>query len=442
MIHFFEILNKKYIIDVNSGIVHEVDVLVYDIIKEDAYKKREKLNTIYDKYSKQLVDECIVELSNLEEKNLLYTEDKSITPKIEPTLKSMCLNIAHDCNLLCEYCFASKGDFGGNKELMSFQTGKKALDYLVENSHGRKNLEVDFFGGEPLMNFQVVKDLVEYGRKIEKENSKNFRFTITTNGMLLDEENMDYINKNFQNVVLSLDGRKEINDKMRLDKANKGTYDKIVPKFKNLVEERKGKDYFIRGTFTRENLDFTEDVKIIRNLGFDIISMEPVVTDEKNEFSINKEHVENVKKEYEKLCKYYIDKKNEGQGFNFFHFEIDLEGGPCIYKKISGCGAGNEYIAVAPSGNIYPCHQFVGEEDFIIGNVKEGITDKEIPNAMYNSNITTKEKCKDCWAKYFCGGGCHANAYNFNNSFMEPYEVGCELEKKRIECAIRIKSEE
>ncbi len=441
MIHFFEILNKKYIVDVNSGIVHEVDDLVYDIIKEDAYKKRENLDIIYDKYDNDLVDECIGELKNLENNNLLYTEDKIITPKIKPTLKSMCLNIAHDCNLLCEYCFASKGDFGGNKELMSFETGKKALDYLVKTSHGRKNLEVDFFGGEPLMNFQVVKDLVEYSRKIEKEHNKNFRFTITTNGMLLDEKNMDYINENFQNVVLSLDGRKEINDKMRIDKAKKGTYDKIVPKFKNLVEKRKDKDYFIRGTFTRENLDFTEDVKNIKNLGFDIISMEPVVTDEKNKFSINKDHVETVKKEYENLCKYYIDKNNKGEGFNFFHFEIDLESGPCIYKKISGCGAGNEYIAVTPSGDIYPCHQFVGDEDFIIGNVQTGITEKEIPNAMYKSNITTKEKCKDCWAKYFCGGGCHANAYNFNNSFMEPYEVGCELEKKRIECAIRIKSE-
>src|SRR6056297_2884883 len=316
MIHYFEILNKKYIIDVNSGIVHEVDDLVYDIIKEDAYKKRENLNIIYHRYHKELVDECIEELNNLEEKNLLYTENKSITPKIKPTLKSMCLNIAHDCNLVCEYCFASKGDFGGKKELMSFETGKKALDYLVENSQGRKNLEVDFFGGEPLLNFQVVKDLVEYGRKIEKEKNKNFRFTITTNGMLLEEKNIEYINENFHNVVLSLDGRKSVNDKMRVDKSYKGTYDKIVPKFKNLVENRKDKDYFIRGTVTKENLDFTEDVKSIKNLGFDIISMEPVVSDEKNQFSINKEQLETVKQEYENLCKYYLDKKNEGEGFN------------------------------------------------------------------------------------------------------------------------------
>jgi len=442
MIHFFEILNKKYIVDVNSGIVHEVDDLVYDIIKQDAYKNRDNLSKIYTNYDKKMVDECIDELKSLEEKELLYTKEKNIVPKIKPTLKSMCLNIAHDCNFLCEYCFASKGNFGGKKELMSYETGKKAFDYLVQNSNGRKNLEVDFFGGEPLMNFQVVKKLVEYGRRIEKEYNKNFRFTITTNGMLLDENNIDYINKNFHNVVLSLDGRKSVNDNMRTDRANKGTYDKIVPKFKNLVDKRGDKDYFIRGTFTRENLDFTQDVKSIKNLGFDIISMEPVVTEEKNFFSIRKEHVETVKKEYEKLCQYYIDKKNEGDEFNFFHFEIDLDGGPCIYKKISGCGAGNEYVAVTPSGDIYPCHQFVGDEKFIIGNVETGITEKEIPNSMYKSNISTKEKCKDCWAKYFCGGGCHANAYNFNKSFKIPYEIGCEFEKKRIECAIRIKSEE
>jgi uncharacterized protein len=442
MIHFFELLDKKFIIDVNSGIVHEVDGLVYDIIKEDAYKNKKNLDKIYNKYDSELVDECIEELGNLENNNLLYTKEENIVPKIKPTLKSMCLNIAHDCNLLCEYCFASKGDFGGNKELMSFETGKKAFDYLVDNSPGRRNLEVDFFGGEPLMNFDVVKKLVEYGRKIEKEKNKNFRFTITTNGMLLDEETTKYINENFHNVVLSLDGRKEVNDNMRIDKGGKGTYDKIVPKFKNLVDKRKGKDYFIRGTFTRENLDFTKDVKSIKNSGFDVISIEPVVTDEINKFSITEDHLDKVKDEYEKLCKYYIDSKKDGKSFSFFHFEIDLDSGPCIYKKISGCGAGNEYVAVTPSGDIYPCHQFVGDEKFIIGNVSEGITSKEIPDAMYGSNITTKEKCKNCWAKYFCGGGCHANAYNFNNSFMEPYEVGCELEKKRIECAIRIKSEE
>jgi len=441
MIHQFELLGKKYLVDVNSGIVHEVDDLVYSIIENNAYKNRKNLKKTYNNYNKTEVDECILELEELEKNKLLYTEEKDIVPKIKSTLKSMCLNIAHDCNLLCEYCFASKGDFGGNKELMSYETGKKALDYLVKNSQGRKNLEVDFFGGEPLMNFKVVKKLIKYARSIERKHKKNFRFTITTNGILLNEENIKYINENMQNVVLSLDGRKEINDKMRVDILGKGTYDRIVPKFKNTVDDRNHENYFIRGTFTKENLDFTEDVKNIKSLGFDIISLEPVVTDEKNTYSIKYEDIERVKQEYEKLCKYYIEKKNENDSFSFFHFEIDLDGGPCIYKKISGCGAGNEYVAVTPSGDIYPCHQFVGKEEFVIGNVEEGITEKSIPNDMYGANIITKEKCKSCWAKYFCGGGCHANAYNFNGSFSEPYEVGCQLEKKRIECAIRIKSE-
>jgi len=442
MIHQFKLLDKNYLVDVNSGIVHEVDDIAYSIIELNAYKDRKKLKELYNKFDKDEVDECVLELEKLEKNNMLYSKYKEVVPKIKPTLKSMCLNVAHDCNLICEYCFASKGDFGGNTELMSLETGKKALDYLVRNSHGRKNLEVDFFGGEPLMNFQVVKELVDYGRSIEKKHNKNFRFTITTNGMLLNEENIKYINENMQNVVLSLDGRKKINDKMRPDKSGKGTYDRQIPKFERIVEYRKHENYFIRGTFTRENLDFSEDVKNIKNLGFDIISLEPVVTDEKNSYSINKEDIDKVKNEYEKLCSYYIEKKKENDGFSFFHFEIDLDGGPCIYKKISGCGAGNEYVAVTPSGDIYPCHQFVGKEEFIIGNVDEGVKENSISNEMYNANITSKEKCKNCWAKYFCGGGCHANAYNFNGTFLEPYEVGCELEKKRIECAIRIKSED
>ena len=354
----------------------------------------------------------------------------------------MCLNVAHDCNLRCGYCFASQGDYQqAHKSLISLETGKKALDYILKNSGDRRNLEVDFFGGEPLMNFDVCKELVYYGRQEEKKYKKNFRFTITTNGVLLDEEKMEFIDQHFDNVVMSLDGRKEVNDNVRVTPKGTGSYDIIVPNFKKAVKKREDRDYFIRGTFTGLNLDFSDDVKHMRDLGFKSLSMEPVVTEPGDKYEIKESDLEKVKEEYEKLYHLYKDSIGTDKEFNFFHFEIDLEHGPCIYKRISGCGAGNEYIAVTPEGDIYPCHQFVGNDDFKIGNLDEGIVNTTIPDKLYQSNVLTKEECGKCWAKYFCSGGCHANAWNFNGDFNKPYKIGCEMERKRIECAIRLKAE-
>jgi uncharacterized protein len=441
MIHLFELDNKKFAVDVNSGLIHEIDAIIYDILYFDAYKNRNNISSIENKYNKKDISEALEELKELENQNMLYTKDLNITPKIKPILKAMCLNIAHDCNLTCGYCFASQGDYKVNRILMSFETGKKALDYILENSGTRANLEVDFFGGEPLMNFDVIKELVIYGRKEEKKYSKNFRFTITTNGVLLDEEKMEFINEHFDNIVMSIDGRKAVNDNVRKTLTGKGSYDIIVPKFKEAVKSRKDKSYFIRGTFTGQNLDFSKDIEHLRDLGFESLSMEPVVTEPGDKYEIKEADLEIVKKEYENL--YYLYKNSIGtdKEFNFFHFEIDLEHGPCIYKRISGCGAGNEYIAITPEGDIYPCHQFVGNEDFKLGTLETGIIKNQIQENFYKSNVLAKEECSQCWAKYFCSGGCHANAYNFNNDLLKPYKIGCEMEKKRIECAIRLNAE-
>ncbi len=441
MIHLFELDNKKFAVDVNSGIIHELDDVAYDLLDMDYYKGKANLANLLEKYPKETIDEVEAELRELEEQGVLYSKDNNIAPKIKPTLKAMCLNVAHDCNLTCQYCFASQGDYKAKRSLMSVETGKKALDFLLQNSGARKNLEVDFFGGEPLMNFDVVRELVQYGREEEIKHGKNFRFTITTNGVLLDEEKMSFINEHFDNIVLSLDGRKTVNDKIRKTLNGKGSYDFIIPKMKQAVESRKDKSYFIRGTFTGENLDFAKDVAHMRELGFTKLSMEPVVTDPGNPLEIKASDLETVKKEYENL--YYLYKESMGteKDFNFFHFEMDLENGPCVYKRISGCGAGNEYMAITPEGHIYPCHQFVGDTDFILGDLETGIQRKDIQDVFYGSNVMEKEDCKECWAKYFCSGGCHANAYNFNKDFLKPYTIGCEMEKKRIECAIRLKSE-
>ncbi len=441
MIHLFELDNKRFVVDVNSGLIHEIDKMVYDILETDYYKKRDNIDVLLKEYSKENIDEACEELKELEDKKLLYTEDLNITPKIKPVLKAMCLNVAHDCNLRCGYCFASQGDYQVNRSMISFETGKKALDYILKNSGDRRNLEVDFFGGEPLMNFEVCKQLVHYGREEEKKYNKNFRFTITTNGVLLDDEKIAFIDEHFDNLVMSLDGRKEVNDNVRLTPTGTGSYDMIVPNFKRAVKKREDRAYFIRGTFTGKNLDFSNDVKHMRDLRFEILSMEPVVTEPGSEYEIKESDLEMVKKEYEKLYHLYKDSIGTDKEFSFFHFEIDLEHGPCIYKRISGCGAGNEYIAVTPEGDIYPCHQFVGEEDFKIGNLDEGIVNTDISDKLYKSNVLTKEDCRNCWAKYFCSGGCHANAWHFNGDFNKPYKTGCEMERKRIECAIRLKAE-
>ncbi|MDD4436611.1 MAG: thioether cross-link-forming SCIFF peptide maturase [Tissierellia bacterium] len=440
MIHVFNIKELYFAIDTNSGLVHAVDKIVYDLLINEKFKYENKYSELYSDYGEDSVREAISEIQYLIDNKMLYTEEIKYENKIKPVIKAMCLNMTHDCNLRCEYCFASQGTYNGEKAFLSFETGKKAFDYLVKNSGNRRNLEVDFFGGEPLMNFETIKKLVDYGRSLEKDYKKHFRFTVTTNGVLLDEEKINYINENMDNVVLSIDGRKETNDRMRKTINEKGSYDLIINNYKKFINKRGNKDYFARGTYTSNNLDFSEDVMHMRESGFDKISVEPVVAKTDEKFALKEEHVDILKKEYEKLAEYFIKSyNNKNKRFQFFHFNIELDRGPCIYKRSTGCGAGTEYVAVTPSGELYPCHQFVGYEEFIIGNVDEGITNQAIADKFKNVSVNDKPACRDCWAKYFCSGGCHANAYNFNKDFSIPYNVGCELEKKRIECSIYIK---
>lgn len=448
MIHKFALNGINIVMDVNSGAVHVVDDEAFDIL--NYYKKNsidEIVNILKSKYSQDRIIEAYSELKQLENDNLLYTEDEYENhPNFinrKPVVKAMCLHMAHDCNLKCKYCFASQGDFGGERKLMSLEVGKKALEYLVHNSGNRKNLEVDFFGGEPLMNWEVVKKLLEYGKSLESDNNKNFRFTITTNGVLLDDEIIAYINENMHNVVLSLDGRKEINDNMRLTCNDKGSYDLIVPKFKKLVDNRdKNKFYYIRGTFTRQNLDFSKDVLHFADLGFDLTSVEPVVDNEDNPYALRDEDLPKIFEEYENLAIEYANRKLAGDDFTFFHFLVDLKQGPCVIKRITGCGAASEYLAITPEGDIYPCHQFVGNEDFILGNILESKIEipQDIVTNFQNANVYNKKDCSTCWAKFYCSGGCHANAHNFNNDLLKPYKLGCEMQKKRTECAIMIKA--
>lgn len=445
IIHKFKQNGYNFLLDVNSGSVHLLDDLAYDLV--DFYENADLEGAIKAlDYGKEEIEAAFEEFKNLEEAGVLLSDDifpESQTFKARnPVVKAMCLHMAHDCNLKCKYCFAGQGEFNGPKELMSFEVGKKAIDYLIANSKNRRNLEIDFFGGEPLMNFEVVKELVEYGNQEAEKYNKNFRFTITTNGVLLDDDKIDYINKHMYNVVLSLDGRKEINDAMRPTENHKGSYDLIVPKFQKLVAGRGDQFYYIRGTFTRHNLDFGEDVRHFRDLGFELTSMEPVVDHEQNEYAIRTEDIDQVNAEYERFAKEYLEIRKQDPRFRFFHYMIDLSGGPCAIKRISGCGAGTEYLAITPGGDIYPCHQFVGNEDFKMAS----LFDEEIqfPKAMVEefmtTDVTTKEDCKSCWAKFYCSGGCHANAYNFNHDIKKPYKDGCEMQKKRIECAIMVEA--
>ncbi len=391
------------------------------------------------------LEEIIEELLELRSAGMLYTEDvyeKYIDSfhNRETVVKALCLHIAHDCNLACRYCFAEEGEYHGRRALMSYEVGRKALDFLVENSGSRVNLEVDFFGGEPLMNWQVVKDLVAYGRSLEEPHNKKFRFTLTTNGVLLDDEVLEFANKEMANIVLSIDGRKEIHDLMRPHRGGQGSYDEVVPKYKKVAESRNQMNYYVRGTFTRNNLDFAEDVKHLADEGFEQISVEPVVAADSEDYALRGEDVSAILEEYDKLALEYIRRKKEGKGFNFFHFMIDLEGGPCVAKRLSGCGSGTEYLAVTPWGDFYPCHQFVGQEEFLMGNVDEGIVRTDIRDTFKGCNVYAKEKCKDCFAKFYCSGGCAANAYNFSGSINGTYDLGCELQRKRVECAIMIKA--
>jgi len=441
-IHKFYLNDRYVVLDVYSGAVHVVDGIVYDIL--DYYKDNsleEIIEKLSGKYKISQIKEAYDEISTLEREGLLYSEEvdtRNISYNSDNVIKAMCLHVAHDCNLRCKYCFASQGDFKGERSLMSLEVGKRALEFLCENSGRRRNLEVDFFGGEPLMNFDLVKELVNYGREIENKYNKHFRFTITTNGVLLDDEKIDYINENMDNVVLSLDGRKDVNDNMRKTVTGKGSYDVIIPKFKELVKRRGDKDYYIRGTFTSYNLDFSEDALHFYNEGFKKISIEPVVTSPENDYALKDEHVDEILREYEKFSKEYIDIKKKDKDFLFFHFMIDLNQGPCLAKRSIGCGAGSEYVAVTPEGELYPCHQFVGNEDFKLGDVFSGVLNTKKREEFKKANVFAKEECKSCWAKFYCSGGCHANAYNTNGDILKPYRIGCEMEKKRIECAISI----
>lgn len=446
MVHQYKNNGYNIVLDVNSGAVHVVDEIAYDVIA--LYKEKTKdqiIDELADKYSKEDVADTYDEVTELEQEEQLFTEDiyenyMMDFKKRKTVVKALCLHIAHDCNLACKYCFAEEGEYHGRRALMSFEVGKKALDFLIANSGSRRNLEVDFFGGEPLMNWQVVKDLVAYGREQEKIHDKNFRFTLTTNGVLLNDDIMEFVNKEMGNIVLSIDGRKEVHDKMRPFRKGAGSYDLIVPKFKSTAESRNQTDYYVRGTYTHHNLDFSEDVTHLADLGFKQISVEPVVAPPEEDYAIQEADLEQLKAEYDKLAVEMIKRRKEGKDFNFFHFMIDLEGGPCVAKRLSGCGSGTEYLAVTPWGDFYPCHQFVGNEEFLMGNVDEGIVNTELRDEFKLCNVYAKEKCRNCFAKFYCSGGCAANSYNFHGNINDAYDVGCELQRKRVECAIMMKA--
>ena len=451
MVHTFY-LNGYYIaLDVNSGAVHVLDKLCFDLLNKFEDKLPEKfpediLEELSKEYSEEELIEVYGELLELQKAGQLFSEDdyERFTDMMKGApIKSMCLHISHDCNLRCKYCFASTGDFGKGRKLMPVETGKKAIDFLLTHSGNRHNLELDFFGGEPLMNWDAVKEIVDYARSKEEEYNKKFRFTVTTNGVLLDDDSIDYINKEMKNVVLSLDGRKCVNDNMRLTINGKGSYDIFVPKFQKLVEKRlqgDNKEYYARGTFTKNNLDFAQDVyHIADDLGFDQLSVEPVIADPSEPYAITEEDLPTIFAEYEKLAVEMIRRKKEGRCFNFFHFMIDLDQGPCAIKRLRGCGCGNEYVSVTPDGDIYPCHQFVGNDEWKMGNLDDGTLDTEMKDKFACSNIYTKEGCKDCWCKFYCSGGCNANNYSFNKDINKPVKLSCEMERKRVECAIMIK---
>ena len=448
MIHQYKLNGFNIVLDTYSGAVHCVDDLSYDIIAlyENTNKEEiiEKMLEKYKDITKKDIEETIEEIEKIKQDGKLFSKDiyegKNLDlKKRDSVVKALCLHVAHTCNLNCEYCFAGQGKYHGKDAIMSFEVGKQALDFLVKNSGIRKNLEVDFFGGEPLVNFDVVKQLVKYARSIEKETGKHFRFTLTTNGMLLDDDVIDFLNKEMNNVVLSLDGRKEINDAKRKKINGEGSYDIIVPKFQNFVEKRGNKEYYMRGTFTRNNLDFTKDIFHMADLGFKELSMEPVVSSPDTDYALKEEDLDTIFEQYEILAKEMIKRRKQGNPFTFYHYMIDLSGGPCIYKRITGCGSGTEYLAVTPTGDFYPCHQFVGDEKFLMGNVRDGVTNTELRDEFKLCNAYSRKECKDCWAKLYCSGGCSANAYHATGSINNVYEYGCKLFKKRIECAIMVK---
>ena len=451
MVHQYKLNGYNIVLDTCSGSVHCVDEVAYDIIEMyKTHTKEEIVKTIMERYGNmEGVNEeeillCIDDVKALEEDGKLFTEDQYEKLAFDyknnsNVVKALCLHVAHTCNLNCEYCFASQGKYQGERALMSFEVGKQAFDFLIANSGTRRNLEVDFFGGEPLMNWDVVKQLVAYARSVEKEHNKNFRFTFTTNGMLIDDDVIDFVNKEMHNVVLSLDGRKEVHDRFRKDYAGKGSYDNIVPRFQKLVEKRGGKDYYVRGTFTHNNVDFVNDILHMADLGFTELSMEPVVCPPGDPYALTAEDLEIVKEQYEILAKEMLKRKKEGRPFTFYHYMLDLKNGPCIYKRITGCGSGTEYMAVTPWGELFPCHQFVGDPKYSLGDIWNGIKNKEAQDEFRYCNAYARPECKDCWAKLYCSGGCAANSYHATGKISGVYEYGCELFKKRIECAVMMK---
>lgn len=447
MIHQYKNNGYNMVLDVNSGSVHVVDDVTYDVLSLlDQGKQEEEIQeALKDRYPAQEIHDAAQECQELKEAEMLFTDDVyegaiEMFAERPTVVKALCLHIAHDCNLACRYCFAEEGEYHGRRALMSLEVGKKALDFLIANSGSRRNLEVDFFGGEPLMNWQVVKDLVAYGREQEKIHNKNFRFTLTTNGVLLDDEVMEFCNKEMGNVVLSIDGRKEVHDFMRPFRKGAGSYDLIVPKFQKFAESRNQDNYYVRGTFTHYNLDFAADVLHLADLGFKQISVEPVVAPPTEDYAIREEDLPIIFDQYDILAKEMIKRHKEGRGFNFFHFMIDLTGGPCVYKRLSGCGSGTEYLAVTPWGDFYPCHQFVGNEEFLLGNVDEGIVRTDLTCDFKKCNVYSKKECSSCFARFYCSGGCAANSYNFTGKINDVYEIGCKMQQKRIECALMIKA--
>ena len=449
MIHQYQLGGYNIVLDVCSGSVHTVDPLAYDMIALYEDHTRDKvIAAMQEKYrsdaeiTPQDIEECYDDITALKDAGKLFSPDNfepmagKLKEKTAGVVKALCLHIAHTCNLNCSYCFASQGKYHGERAVMSFEVGRQALDFLVANSGTRRNLEVDFFGGEPLMNFQVVKDLVAYARSIEKEAGKNFRFTLTTNGLLIDDDVIDFANRECSNVVLSLDGRQAVHDRYRVDYAGNGSWSKIVPKFQKLVKARGGKNYYMRGTFTHANPDFLEDIKVMLDLGFRELSMEPVVAPAGDPAALTEEDLQIVMEQYEKLAELMLSKRKAGDPFTFYHYMIDLTGGPCIYKRISGCGSGTEYMAVTPWGDLYPCHQFVGEEKFKLGDIWKGVENTRIQDDFMACNVYAREECRSCWARLYCSGGCAANAYHATGSVRGVYESGCRLFRKRMECAI------
>ena len=454
MIHQYKLNGYNIVIDVYSGSVHVVDEVAYDVIEMFETASREEIIVkLLQKYAgredvtREELNECLNDIQSLKDEGKLFTpdlyKDYAFDFKARYTfVKALCLHVAHTCNLNCEYCFASQGKYHGERAIMSFEVGKRALEFLIENSGNHVNLEVDFFGGEPLMNWDVVKQLVAYAREREKETGKNFRFTLTTNGVLVDDDVIEFANREMHNVVLSLDGRKEIHDEFRVDYNGKGSYDKIVPKFQKFVKARGDQGYYVRGTFTHRNPDFTKDLFHMADLGFTQLSMEPVVCAPDDPYALTEEDIKIILNEYEILACEMIKRRKEGRPFTFYHYMLDLSHGPCIYKRVSGCGSGTEYMAVTPWGDLYPCHQFVGEEKYRLGSVFEGVTNPDVRDEFKMCNVYARPECADCWAKMYCSGGCAANAYHATGNILGVYEAGCELFKKRMECAIMVKADE